>query len=53
MCEKLREWLLDNNQKGMDDRSMYTQMLKREKEKEREDVSIGFFSCIVLPCLVL
>jgi len=37
VCEKLREWLLDNNQKGMDDRSMYTQMLKREKEKERED----------------
>jgi len=37
VCEKLREWLLDNNQKGMDDRSMYTLMLKREKEKERED----------------
>ena len=33
VCERLREWLLENNQKGMDDRSMYTQMLKREKEK--------------------
>jgi hypothetical protein len=38
VCERLREWLLENNEKGMDDRSMYTQMLKREKEKEREEV---------------
>ncbi|OEU22194.1 RWD-domain-containing protein [Fragilariopsis cylindrus CCMP1102] len=37
VCERLREWLLENNQKGMDDRSMYTQMIKREKEKEREE----------------
>lgn len=37
VCERLREWLLENNQKGMDDRSMYTQMLKREKEKERKE----------------
>jgi len=37
VCERLREWLLENNEKGMDDRSMYTQMLKREKEKEREE----------------
>jgi len=39
VCERLREWLLENNEKGMDDRSMYTQMLKREKEKERDEVS--------------
>ena len=39
VCERLREWLLENNQKGMDDRSMYTQMLKREKEKERKEVN--------------
>eukprot|EP00536_Pseudo-nitzschia_multiseries_P013448 jgi/Psemu1/320454/estExt_fgenesh1_pm.C_5750008 len=37
VCERLREWLLENNQKGMDDRSMYTQMLKREKEKEQKE----------------
>ncbi len=42
VCERLREWLLENNEKGMDDRSMYTQMLKREKEKEREQVRIYF-----------
>lgn len=37
VCERLREWLLENNEKGMDDRSMYTLMLKREKEKERDE----------------
>lgn len=37
VCERLREWLLENNEKGMDDRSMYTQMLKREKNKERDE----------------
>ena len=42
VCERLREWLLENNEKGMDDRSMYTQMLKREKEKERDQVRICF-----------
>jgi len=36
ICERLREWLLENNVKGMDDVSMYAQMMKREKEKERE-----------------
>ncbi|KAG7352212.1 RWD domain containing protein [Nitzschia inconspicua] len=36
VCERLREWLLENNEKGMDDKSMYAQMMKREKEKERE-----------------
>lgn len=39
VAERLREWLLENNEKGMDDRSMYTQMLKRQKEKERDEVS--------------
>ena len=38
VCEKLREWLIDNNQKGMDDVSMYAQMMRREKEKERQEV---------------
>jgi hypothetical protein len=39
MCEKVREWLADNNAKGMDDVSMYAQMIRREKEKERQEVS--------------
>ncbi|KAL3921430.1 MAG: hypothetical protein SGILL_002753 [Bacillariaceae sp.] len=36
VCERLREWLAENNEPGMDDKSMYAQMMKREKEKERE-----------------
>ena len=38
VCERLREWLLENNVKGMDDQSMYAQMIKREKTKEKEAV---------------
>mmetsp|Transcript_22285 Transcript_22285/g.46954 ORF Transcript_22285/g.46954 Transcript_22285/m.46954 type:complete len:300 (+) Transcript_22285:399-1298(+) len=37
VLERLREWLLENNEKGMDDRSMYTMMLKRQKEQERDE----------------
>jgi len=36
VCEKLREWLLENNVKGMDDVSMYAQMMRREKEAEKQ-----------------
>lgn len=39
VCERLREWLAENNVKGMDDVSMYAQMMRREKEKEKETVS--------------
>lgn len=46
VCERLREWLLENNEKGMDDQSMYAQMIKREKEKEREAVgAVQLFVC--------
>ena len=38
VCEKLREWLADNNVKGMDDVSMYAQMMRREKEAEKKAV---------------
>jgi hypothetical protein len=40
VCERLREWLSENNEPGMDDKSMYAQMIKREKEKEREAVGV-------------
>lgn len=40
VCERLREWLAENNVKGMDDVSMYAQMLRREKEKEKETVRL-------------
>ena len=39
VCERLREWLAENNAKGMDDVSMYAQMMRREKEAEKQAVS--------------
>eukprot|EP00980_Cylindrotheca_fusiformis_P016760 scaffold5048_cov121-Cylindrotheca_fusiformis.AAC.11 len=36
VCERLREWLAENNVKGMDDLSMYAQMVRREKEAEKQ-----------------
>ena len=41
VCEKLREWLADNNVKGMDDISMYAQMMRREKEAVKQSVSLN------------
>jgi hypothetical protein len=38
--ERLREWLAENNQKGMDDVSMYAQMIRREKEAEKQAVRL-------------
>lgn len=40
VCERLREWLAENNAKGMDDQSMYAQMMRREKEAEKQSVSL-------------
>jgi hypothetical protein len=51
ICELLREWLLENNAKGMDDLSMYAQMIRREKETEKQSVSWNvvesFCYCVV------
>jgi hypothetical protein len=47
VCERLREWLLENNVKGMDDKSMYAQMIKREKEKERVAVRPKLRYCVM------
>ena len=33
--ERLREWLVEHNQKGLDDISMHAQMLRRKAEQER------------------
>mmetsp|Transcript_17861 Transcript_17861/g.25178 ORF Transcript_17861/g.25178 Transcript_17861/m.25178 type:complete len:311 (+) Transcript_17861:36-968(+) len=35
ICEVLREWLCDNNVKGLDDASMHAQMMRKQKEAER------------------
>ncbi|CAB9501604.1 RWD domain-containing protein 1 [Seminavis robusta] len=36
ICERLREWLVDHNQKGHDDVSMHAQMLRRNAEQEKK-----------------
>lgn len=38
ICEVLREWLADNNAKGLDDASMHAQMMRRAKEEELKKV---------------
>mmetsp|Transcript_37066 Transcript_37066/g.88701 ORF Transcript_37066/g.88701 Transcript_37066/m.88701 type:complete len:291 (+) Transcript_37066:401-1273(+) len=37
VCERIKEWLVDNNVKGLDDASMYAQMMRKAKEKERKE----------------
>jgi len=46
VCERLREWLVDHNEKGLDDISMHAQMLRRaaEEEKQRTRVAQEFES---------
>lgn len=36
ITERLRDWLVENNQKGLDDLSMHAQMLRKQQAKERE-----------------
>lgn len=45
ICERLREWLVEHNQKGHDDISMHAQMLRREAEAERKEQQqqVSFF----------
>jgi len=37
VCEAVREWLADNNVKGLDDASMHAQMMRKAKEVERKE----------------
>ena len=41
IAERLREWLAENNQKGLDDLSMHAQMLRKQQAKEKEVSAIG------------
>jgi hypothetical protein len=41
ICEVLREWLADNNVKGLDDASMHAQMMRRAKEDEQRKVRVA------------
>lgn len=40
IAERLREWLAENNQKGLDDLSMHAQMIRKQLVKEKE---VGFY----------
>lgn len=54
ICEVLREWLADNNVKGLDDASMHAQMMRRAKEDEQRKVRDSrclFFGASIL-CVV-
>ena len=36
VCERLREWLVDNNVKGLDDQSMHAQMLRKQQQQQQQ-----------------
>ena len=52
VCERLREWLAENNVKGMDDVSMHAQMMRKQKEAAKQEVSCEWWG-VVLLCFVV
>lgn len=42
VCEAVRTWLVDNNVKGLDDASMHAQMMRKQKEAERQKVCVVY-----------
>lgn len=38
ICERLKDWLLEHNVKGLDDVSMHAQMMKKRNLKQDQDV---------------
>ena len=36
ITERLREWLVEHNQPGLDDRSMHAIMMRKQQEKEKQ-----------------
>ena len=47
-CEVVREWLADNNVKGLDDASMHAQMMRKAKEVERREVSLSYYVVMMM-----
>ena len=39
VAEAIREWLAENNQKGMDDVSMHAQMMRKQQQEDKAQVS--------------
>ena len=52
VCEVLREWLADNNVKGLDDASMHAQMMRKAKDAERREVSCIIVIVVVVVCII-
>jgi RWD domain len=38
ICERIREWLVENNQKGLDDTSAFAQMMRRDAEAKKKEI---------------
>ncbi len=55
VCEAIRSWLGDNNEKGLDDVSMHAQMMRKQMEAEKLKVClcVTFVINIVLFCFSL
>jgi len=39
--ERVREWLVENNVKGLDDQSMHAQMMRKQKQQEKAAVRVN------------
>lgn len=57
IAERLREWLVENNMKGLDDVSMHAQMMRKKKEEEKAQVRCSnsvqrCLYCAQKPCLL-
>lgn len=58
VAERLREWLAENNVKGLDDVSMHAQMMRKQKDEEKASVRTHMYIyiqrtvpfCPVLSC---
>jgi hypothetical protein len=50
VCERLREWLVENNVKGLDDQSMHAQMLRKQLQQSKQsEVGLVLTVRTVLP----
>ena len=53
VCEAMREWLVSNNVKGLDDQSMHAQMTRRAREEEVRKVSFAVYIVSLFSMLYL
>lgn len=51
VTERLREWLLENNVKGLDDVSMHAQMMRKRQQEEKAQVRVASIPICMLNTL--